>query len=67
VRYARAGRAIRLPGGAGAHRLRLTGRIGGRALRPGRYRLVLRAIETGGARAVTRALGFRILAARARR
>jgi streptogramin lyase len=45
----------------GANRVRLTGRLSGRRLRPGRYRLVLAATTTAGARSRTHRAGFRVL------
>jgi hypothetical protein len=40
--------SFRITGTRGAHRLTFTGRIGGRTLDPGRYRLVARAHTTAG-------------------
>ncbi|MDX6697689.1 MAG: hypothetical protein QOE65_1086 [Solirubrobacteraceae bacterium] len=57
---------VRVPGGfaragrAGANRLRLPARIGGRRLAPGRYRLVAVAADRQGARSFVRRAGFRV-------
>jgi Calx-beta domain-containing protein len=66
-RRGRGGRWAPVAGGfrrsavAGANRLRFTGRIGGRRLRPGRYRLVAVATDRLGARSFVRRAAFRIL------
>jgi virginiamycin B lyase len=60
VRWRRAGTLTRRRG-AGLQRLRWSGRIGTRALRPGRYRIVLSAVDTAGNRSRTRTLTFRIV------
>ena len=49
------------PGDAGRNELRLTGRLRGRVLSPGSYRVVLRAIGPDGATSPSRATRFRIL------
>jgi hypothetical protein len=49
---------------AGAHRLRFRARLGGRALRAGRYRLVLRAADAAGNRSATRRLAFTVATGR---
>ena len=46
---------------AGTGRVRFTGRIGRRALRPGSYRLRLTAIDAAGNRSVPRVLRFRVV------
>jgi hypothetical protein len=45
---------------AGANSFRFTGRLGGRALRPGRYRLRAVATDLGGRRSVPKLVRFRI-------
>jgi hypothetical protein len=47
-------------GAEGANTIRFSGRIGKRALRPGRYRVVLRAIDAAGNRSQPRTVGLRI-------
>jgi hypothetical protein len=47
-------------GAGGANRIRFTGRIGRRALRPGRYRALLTATDAAGNRSAPRATRFRI-------
>jgi hypothetical protein len=47
-------------GASGANRIRFSGRIGRRALRPGRYRAVITATDTAGNRSARRATRFRI-------
>jgi hypothetical protein len=44
----------------GANSIRLTGRIGKRVLRPGRYRAVLRATDAAGNRSAAKRIGLRI-------
>jgi DNA-binding beta-propeller fold protein YncE len=56
--------AIRRATSAGAHRLTFRARLRGRALRPGRYRLVLRATDAAGNRSAARRLVFTVVAAR---
>ena len=46
--------------GAGANSLRFTGRVGGRRLRPGRYRLVARATDLAGNKSAAKTKRFRI-------
>lgn len=48
-------------GVAGPNRLRFTGRIGGKALRPGRYRLLARSRDAAGNRSDRAGVAFRIL------
>jgi hypothetical protein len=48
-------------GASGANRIRFTGRVGGRVLRPGRYRAVLTATDAAGNRSAPRRLRFRIV------
>ena len=65
-RVAARGRLVRVRGtvslrsAAGARRLRLSGRLGGRRLRPGRYRLTLVAVDAAGNRSRARVVSFRI-------
>jgi len=47
-------------GAAGANTIRFTGRVGRRALRPGRYRAVLTATDAAGNRSAPRAIRLRI-------
>jgi hypothetical protein len=49
---------------AGRHRIAFSGRIGRRALRPGRYRARLTATDPSGNRSRTRTLRFRVVRAR---
>jgi DNA-binding beta-propeller fold protein YncE len=66
-RIGRRGRLVRVPGRirlrsrAGTHTVGLTGRLGGRTLRPGRYRLALVAVDAAGNRSKTRTVAFRII------
>ena len=46
---------------AGGNRVRFTGRVGRRTLRPGRYRATLTAVDATGARSQARAVTFRIV------
>jgi hypothetical protein len=46
---------------AGAVRVKFTGRVGRRALRPGRYRAVLRATDAAGNRSAPVKLAFRVV------
>jgi len=46
---------------AGGNRVRFTGRVGRRTLRPGRYRATLTALDATGARSPARAVTFRIV------
>jgi hypothetical protein len=59
-RFVRAGR-LRRSGRAGTNRFRFSGRIGTRALRPGRYRLRARAVDSAGNRSAWRTRRFRIV------
>ena len=52
---------LRRTGRAGANRVGFSGRIGRRALRPGRYRLTVHALDTAGNRSATRVARFRIV------
>lgn len=54
---------LRGPGDAGLNELRLTGRLRGRALPPGGYRVVLRALGPDGAISPSRSKRFRIIPA----
>jgi hypothetical protein len=49
---------------AGAHRLSFRARLGGHALRAGRYRLVLRAADAAGNRSAARRLAFTVATGR---
>jgi hypothetical protein len=51
---------LRRAAAAGAHRLTFRARLGGRALRPGRYRLVLRAADAAANRSAARRLAFTV-------
>ena len=51
---------FRRAGHTGLNRLHFRGRIGGRRLAVGRYRLVVLAVDGLGARSVVRRAGFRI-------
>jgi hypothetical protein len=55
-----AGKLLR-SGRAGANTLKFSGRIGARALKPGRYRAVITARDAAGNRSVARHVTFRIL------
>jgi hypothetical protein len=48
-------------GGAGANSFRFSGRIGTHALRPGRFRLAMNAIDAAGNSSASHALGFRVV------
>jgi hypothetical protein len=61
TRYVRAGRTLRRTSPAGRSALRFTGRIGRRALRPGRYRMAIVATDAAGNRSRPRRLSFRIV------
>jgi plastocyanin len=41
--------------------LKLTGKLGGKTLKPGRYRLTLTAVDSGGLRSKSLRIGFRVL------
>ncbi|HEY3187929.1 MAG TPA: hypothetical protein VGJ70_10665, partial [Solirubrobacteraceae bacterium] len=56
----RVGALRAVPAGPGAVTLHLTGRIRGRALRPGRYRVLVSATDRSGNRARARRAGFTI-------
>ena len=51
---------LRRTAAAGAHRMTFRARLGGRALRPGRYRLVLRAADAAANRSAARRLAFTV-------
>ena len=59
TRYASVG-ALRRSGAKGANAVRFSGRIGKRALRPGRYRALISATDTAGNRSGLRSAAFRI-------
>jgi hypothetical protein len=48
-------------GGAGTNSFRFSGRIGTHALRPGRFRLAMNAIDAAGNSSASHALGFRVV------
>jgi hypothetical protein len=52
--------SLKRGGAQGANTIRFTGRIGRRALRPGRYRAVMRATDAAGNRSQPRTVGLRI-------
>jgi hypothetical protein len=56
--------ALRRTTSAGAHRLTFRARLRGRALRAGRYRLVLRATDAAGNHSTARRLAFTVVAGR---
>ena len=62
-RLRRGARVVKLkrPSRAGGNRVRFTGRVGRRTLRPGRYRATLTAVDATGARSQARAVTFRIV------
>ena len=60
VRYVRVG-ALRASGKAGVNRLSFSGRIGRRALRPGRYRARATATDLAGNVSAERRLTFRVV------
>jgi hypothetical protein len=60
IRYRTVG-TLRRSGLEGPNRIRFTGRIGRRALRAGRYRAVLRAIDAAGNRSAPKVARFRIV------
>jgi hypothetical protein len=60
-RWVAAGR-LRRTGSAGANRVAFSGRIGRRALRPGAYRLIVRATDAAGNSAKARPRALRVLA-----
>ena len=59
VRYRTVG-SLRRGGAQGANTIRFSGRIGKRALRPGRYRAVIRATDAAGNRSRPRTVGLRV-------
>jgi hypothetical protein len=59
ARYRTAG-TLRRSGVSGLNRTRFTGRIGRRALRPGRYRVVITATDAAGNRSAPKSARFRI-------
>jgi hypothetical protein len=59
ARYRTVGR-LKRSGVSGLNRTRFTGRIGRRALRPGRYRVVITATDAGGNRSAPKSARFRI-------
>jgi hypothetical protein len=67
VQRLKSGRYVRLRGGfthagkVGANRFKFTGRLGGRKLKPGRYRLVQVAVDGAGNKSATRRVRFRIV------
>jgi hypothetical protein len=66
LRFKRIGRrglagALRQAGTDGVNRIRFTGRIGRRALRPGRYRVAATAVDAAGNRSVPRLVRVQIL------
>jgi hypothetical protein len=60
VRYGRVGRIAATKQG-GRQSTRFSGRLKGKALRPGRYRARIVAVDSLGARSKTRSLRFRIV------
>ena len=61
TRYVSVG-TLRRTGAKGANSIRFTGRIGKRALRPGRYRAVIAAADVAGNRSALRTARFRVAA-----
>jgi hypothetical protein len=67
VQRPKSGRYVTLRGGfthagsVGANSFKFTGRLGGRKLKPGRYRLVQVAVDAAGNRSATKGVGFRIV------
>ena len=59
TRYSTVG-ALRRSGAKGVNAIRFSGRIGKRALRPGRYRALISATDVAGNRSQLRSAGFRI-------
>jgi hypothetical protein len=68
VQRLKGGRYVRVRGGfthaskAGANRFKFTGRLGGRKLKPGRYRLVEVAVDAAGNKSAPKRVRFRIVA-----
>jgi hypothetical protein len=65
IQRARAGRyrtlgTLRQSAAQGTNRIRFSGRIHRRGLRPGRYRAVIRAADAAGNRSVSRVTRFRV-------
>jgi PKD domain len=60
-RFRRVGRTLARRAKQGANRVKFTGRIGRKALKPGRYRARLTATDPAGNRSKTRTLRFRIV------
>jgi hypothetical protein len=60
TRYVAAGR-LTATGKAGANKLAVNGKIAGKTLKPGRYRLTLSAVDAGGLRSKSLRIGFRVL------
>jgi hypothetical protein len=60
IRYRLAG-TFRHRGAAGANSFRFRGRVNGRRLRPGRYRLTATAVDASGNRSLSRRVAFRIV------
>jgi hypothetical protein len=60
-RYVTLGRGFTHVGRVGANSFRFTGRLGGRKLKPGSYRLVEVAVDAAGNKSATRRVGFRIV------
>jgi hypothetical protein len=63
IRYRMIG-ALKRTGKSGANSIRFTGRIGKRALRPGRYRAVIRAADPAGNRSAPKTIRMRIAGSR---
>ena len=61
TRYRRAGKLTRTGEGPGRDSTAFSGRIGRRALKPGRYRATLRATDAAGNRSSAKRIGFRIV------
>ncbi len=60
TRYVRVRGSFKHTDGAGANSLTFTGRVGGRRLRVGRYRLVARAVDAAGNKSAVKTKRFRI-------
>ena len=60
-RYVRVRGSFKHTDGAGANSLRFTGRVGGRRLRPGRYRLVASSTDLAGNKSAAKTKRFRII------
>jgi hypothetical protein len=59
IRYRAVG-SLRRSGARGANAVRFSGRLGRRALRPGRYRAVIRATNAAGNRSTAKTIRLRI-------